>query len=41
MTGLFRRVFRRVRTEPPATWTCDRCGTVNSDSVVTCVNCGA
>lgn len=41
MTALIRRALRRLRPVPPAVWTCDKCGKVNSDSVVTCVRCGA
>jgi len=31
----------RIRGPVVSTWTCDKCGAVNSDSVLTCYKCGA
>jgi hypothetical protein len=41
VTALICRVWRRVRTVPPATWACDKCGAINSDNTVTCWKCGS
>lgn len=42
MSALVLPIWGRIRTWFAAiNWTCDQCGTVNSDSVTSCYKCGA
>lgn len=42
MTALVLPVLARLRALLlAANWTCDQCGTVNSDSVTSCYKCGS